>query len=151
GRRVDLDLEPARPLGPVIDGRLPDDAAHVLLTAHTVPGGVVEPLEAEPPSLVGRRDPRWTAAAEGLREAHVQSGGQVADRVHAHGSGEVEVQMGLGQGPQVPASRGQSASSSPLSPSTRWTAASSAEAAPPSMPTSVPQTSSSTSSPAPSS
>ena len=135
--RVDLDLQPSRALRGVVGRGLADHSTHGLLAAHDVPGGVVEPLEAEPPALVGSREPRRVPLVEHVRQAHALPVGKVSDGVHAHGPGEVQVQVGLGQRPQVPARAAQSRPRpSEESPSMTCTAASSAEAAPPSMPTS---------------
>ena len=97
GGGVDLDLEPARPLGGVVLGRLAHDAAHVRLVADTGPRGVIEALEAEPPALVAGAEPRWPRGHERVGEADAVLLGELAQRLHPHGAGEVQVQVRLGQ------------------------------------------------------
>ena len=97
-RRVDLDLQPARPLGGVVLRGLAHDAAHVGLAAHAGPGGVVEALEAEPAALVGARSAAAasrSSATSGRRMPCCSARSRSV--LDAHRAGEVQVQVGLGQ------------------------------------------------------
>lgn len=64
---VDLDLEPLRTLGRVINGRLANDPAHVTLVAHARTGHVVEALETEPATFVSHAQRRWPGPGQRVR------------------------------------------------------------------------------------
>ena len=67
--RVDLDLQPAAAVADVVLGGLAHQPAYVVLGAQHRPGHVVEPLEAEPALLVGRRQLRRPLGRRASRAA----------------------------------------------------------------------------------
>ncbi|OLT24808.1 hypothetical protein BJF82_06230 [Kytococcus sp. CUA-901] len=87
--RVHLDLEPVGALGGVVDGGLSHDAAHVRLGGDAGAGGVVEPLETEPPAFVGGAQARRPLVHQGGRQAHALLAGEVAQGVDPHRPREV--------------------------------------------------------------
>ena len=94
---VGLTYFPVLALGPVVERRLPHDPAHVVLAAHARPRGVVQPLEPEPPALVGRVEPRRPVRGQRRRQPDAVPPRQVTDGRHPHRAGEVQVEVGLGQ------------------------------------------------------
>jgi hypothetical protein len=99
--RVDLDLQPAGAVAPLVLGGLQHQAPDVLLVPQDGAGGVVQPLEAEPAALVGGAQLRRLAGAERLRQSHPVLGGEFQQGGRAHRTGEVQVEMGLRQVPHV--------------------------------------------------
>ena len=95
--RVDLDLQPARTLRGLVLGRLPHQPAYVLGLAQHRTGDVVEPLEAEPAAFVSRLQAGWPLVDEGVGQVHLVLAGQLDERGVAHRTGEVHMQMSLGQ------------------------------------------------------
>ena len=66
---VDLDLQPPAAVAHVVLGGLPHQPAYVVLGAQHRPRHVVEPLEAEPALLVGRRQLRAATPRPASRAA----------------------------------------------------------------------------------
>ena len=95
--RVDLDLQPARPLRRLVLGRLADQPADVLLVAQHRTGDVVEPLEPEPAAFVGRAQAGRPFVDQSVGQVHVVLASQLDERRVPHRAGEVHMQMGLGQ------------------------------------------------------
>ncbi len=77
--------------------RLTDEPAHDVLPADDAAGHVVEALEAEPAALVGAQS-RDLVGEELIGQAHARLGGEVLQGVGRHRTGEVQVQVCLGQG-----------------------------------------------------
>ena len=98
---VDLDLQPPAPVPDVVLGRLEHQSAYVLGRAQHRAGHVVEALEAEPALLVGRAELRRPVLHERVRQGDLVALGQLQQRLVAHRSGEVQVEMGLGEARQV--------------------------------------------------
>ncbi len=94
---VDLDLEPARALGSIVLGRLEDQPPYVLLGPEHGSSDVVQPLEAEPSSLVSGRELRRPLGRQRLREAEALLGRELDDGRVPHRPGEVQVQVRLRQ------------------------------------------------------
>ena len=142
-RRVDLDLQPPRPLGAVVERRLAHDPPHVGLAAHARARHVVEALEAEPPAGVSGVEARRPVGRQGRRQPDAVLRRQLAHRTDPHGAGEVQVEVGLGQVRDGPLGRSgrvahSESESSSYGSSMTCTAASSADAPAPSIPTSSP-------------
>jgi hypothetical protein len=95
--RVDLDLQPAGPLGPLVLRSLAEQPAHVLRGAQHRPRDVVQPLEPEPAALVGRAQPGRPGPGQRFRQVHPVLRGQVDQGGVPHRPGEVQVQVRLGQ------------------------------------------------------
>ena len=72
--RVDLDLQPAAAVADVVLGGLQHQAAYVVGRAQHRPRDVVEPLEAEPALLVGRRQLRRPVRRPASRAARCRPG-----------------------------------------------------------------------------
>ena len=105
--RVDLQLQPARSLGLVVLCRLQQQPVHVSRSADNRPGDVVQPLEAEPPALVGGAELRRPLVGQRLGQVHAVQRGQVDQGRVPHRAGEVQVQVRLrqrGNGPDHAAS-----------------------------------------------
>ena len=98
--RVDLDLQPPAAVADVVLGGLPHQPAYVVLGAQHRAGHVVEPLEAEPPLLVGRRQLRRPVRDQRVGQVDAVPRGELEQRLVPHRPGEVEVQVRLGQGPR---------------------------------------------------
>ena len=103
--RVDLDLQPAAAVPGVVLGRLADQATDVVLGAQHRAGDVVEALEAEPALLVGRAQLGRPLGDQRVRQRDPVALGELEQRRVPHRAGEVEVQMCLREGTQVPAVR----------------------------------------------
>ncbi len=119
--RVDLDLQPAGPVGPLVGGHLAQQPADVVLALKHRAGGVVQPLEPEPAPLV-RAQVQRVVRGERLGQPHAVLGGQVEQGRTPHGAGEVQVQVGLREPPQVAAGQARASAMSRwmrLTPSTR--------------------------------
>ncbi len=97
GGRVDLDLQPARAVGHLVLGGLPDQPADVLLVAQHRARGVVQPLEPEPAALVGGPQLRRGGPAERLGQPDPVPVGELQQGGGAHRPGEVQVEVGLRQ------------------------------------------------------
>ena len=98
---VDLELQPASAVTGVVLGRLGHQPAYVVLGAQHRPRDVVEPLEAEPALLVGRRQLGRPVLHERVGQQHPVPGRELHQRPVAHRPGEVQVQVGLRQRRQV--------------------------------------------------
>ena len=104
-RGVDLELEPPGAVAGVVLGGLVHQPSDVGLVAHAGPGDVVEPLEAEPALLVGGPQLGWCAGGQDVGQPDPVLAGQVQQRHRPHRTGEVQVQVGLGQPGDVAAAQ----------------------------------------------
>jgi hypothetical protein len=100
-RRVDLDLQPAPTVAHVVLGGLPHQPAYVVLGPEHRARDVVEPLEPEPALLVGCRQLRRPLGHQGVGQDDAVALRQLEQGAVPHRAGEVQVQVGLGQRPNV--------------------------------------------------
>ena len=98
---VDLDLQPPAAVADVVLGGLAHQPAYVVLGAQHRPGDVVEPLEAEPALLVGRRQLRRPLLDQRVGQRDAVALGELEQRRVPHRPGEVQVQVRLRQVAQV--------------------------------------------------
>ena len=110
---IDLDLQPSGPVGLLVGGHLVQEPADVGLALQHRARRVVQPLEPEPALLVGAVHPHRLVRGQRVGQTHAVLAGEVDQGGAAHGAGEVQVQVGLGQRPEV-------AAQSPASASSRW-------------------------------
>jgi hypothetical protein len=82
-------------------GGLQHQSAYVGLSAQHGARDVVEALEAEPALLVGRAQLRRPLRHQGVGERDAVALGELEERRVAHRAREVQVQVRLGQGPDV--------------------------------------------------
>jgi hypothetical protein len=105
--RVDLDLQPPAAVGDVVLRGLPHQAADVVLGAQHGAGHVVEPLEAEPALLVGRRQLRRPLRDERVGQVDAVARGQLEQRLVPHRPREVKMQVRFREGREFAVVAGQ--------------------------------------------
>ena len=98
--RVDLQFEPAGPLGGVVGDGLVHQPPHVRGSSEHGPGDVVESLETEPAALVGAGQFGRPVLAKPAGEPDAAPVGEFDHRRVPHGPGEVQMQVRLRQGAQ---------------------------------------------------
>jgi len=100
--RVDLVLQPAGALGNLVLRHLSDQPADVGFGAQHRPSAVIQPLEPEPAPLVGPAQPGRPVGPERVGQADPVRGREFDQGAPAHGPGEVQMQVRLGEQVQPP-------------------------------------------------
>jgi hypothetical protein len=101
-RGIGLDLQPARALGHLVLGGLAEQPVHVRRSAQHRAGDVVEPLEPEPPALVGAAQVRRPVLGERGWQVDAMLIGQLDHRRVAHRPGQMQMQVRFGERAERP-------------------------------------------------
>ena len=99
--RIGLQLKPPRPLGPLVLGDLPHQPVQVIRRAQHRARGVIEPLEPEPPALVGGGQLGRPFLGQRRRQRHPVRPRKLDHGRVAHGTGQMQMKMRLGKGRQI--------------------------------------------------